>query len=90
MFPKGCIYHIVMVMDVESESPFLDSVTVVRKFTEAFQNEFPDIPPKCEINLCIHLLPGKPRIYIPPYRMSLIKLKEFKKTLKNSLDKGFI
>ncbi|KAH0773702.1 hypothetical protein KY290_010839 [Solanum tuberosum] len=90
MIFKGCMYHIVRVMDVESKFPFLESVPVVSKFLEVFPNDFPSIPPKREIDFGINFLPDTQPISIPPYRMALAELKELKEQLKDLLDKGFI
>ena len=53
-------------------------------------DDFPGIPPKLEIDLCIELLLDKNSISIPPYRMALAELKELKSQLKDLIDKGFI
>ncbi|KAH0773630.1 hypothetical protein KY290_010767 [Solanum tuberosum] len=90
MISKGCIYHIVRVMDVESETPSLESVPVVNEFSKVFPDDLPDIPPEWEIDFGIDLLPDTQPISIPPYRMALAELKELKEQLKDLLDKGFI
>ncbi|KAH0768574.1 hypothetical protein KY285_004445 [Solanum tuberosum] len=80
-------------MDVESETPPLESVPVVREFLEVFPDDMPGIPPEREIDFGIDLLPDTQPISIPPYRMApveLKKLKELKEQLKDLLDKGFI
>ncbi|KAH0644862.1 hypothetical protein KY284_032746 [Solanum tuberosum] len=90
MISKGCIYHLVRVMDVESETPSLESVPVVNEFPKVFPNDLPDIPPEREIDFGIDLLPDTQPISIPPYRMALTELKELKEQLRDLLDKGFI
>ena len=44
MITKGWIYHIVMIMDVEFETPYLESVHVVREFLKVFPNNLLEIP----------------------------------------------
>jgi len=90
MISKGCIYHIVRVIDVESETPSLESVPVVNEFPKVFPNDLPDIPPEREIDFGIDLLPDTQPISIPPYGMVPAELKELKEKLKDLLDKGFI
>ncbi|KAH0670724.1 hypothetical protein KY285_025700 [Solanum tuberosum] len=90
MISKGCIYHLVRVMDVESETPSLESVPVVNEFPKVFPNDLPDIPPEREIDFGIDLLPDTQPISIPLYRMALTELKELKEQLRDLLDKGFI
>ncbi|XP_015167771.1 uncharacterized protein [Solanum tuberosum] len=57
MIFKGCIYHVVRVKDLESETPPLESVPVVREFPKVCPNDVPGIPPKREIDFGIDLLP---------------------------------
>ena len=87
---KGCLYHIVRVQDLDSESPPIESVPVVSEFLEVFPNDLPSIPPEREMDFGIDLLPDKNPISIPSYRMTPNKLKELKAQLKDLLDKGFI
>ncbi|XP_049345496.1 uncharacterized protein LOC125810024 [Solanum verrucosum] len=47
----------VMVRDVESETPSLESVLVVNKFPNVFPDDLPGIPPKRKIDFGIDLLP---------------------------------
>lgn len=41
---KGCIYHLVRVMDVECETQSLKLVLVLNEFPEVFLHDFPGIP----------------------------------------------
>ncbi|KAH0725040.1 hypothetical protein KY284_000905 [Solanum tuberosum] len=90
MISKGCFYHIVRVMDIESETPSLESIPVVSEFLEVFPIDLPGIPPEREIDFGIDLMPNTQPISIPPYRMALTELKELKEQLKDLLGKGFI
>ncbi|KAH0710889.1 hypothetical protein KY284_012316 [Solanum tuberosum] len=90
MISKGCIYHLVRVMDDESEAPSLESVPVVNEFLEVFPDDLPDIPPEREIDFGIDLLPDTQPTSIPPYKMALAELKELKEQLRDLLDKHFI
>ncbi|KAH0650175.1 hypothetical protein KY284_030087 [Solanum tuberosum] len=56
MIFKGCIYHLVRVRGVDSETPTLESVPVVNEFSEVFPNDLPGIPPEREIDFGIDLL----------------------------------
>ena len=42
---EGFEYHIVRVKDLDSEVPPVESVLVVREFSEVFPNDLPGIPP---------------------------------------------
>ncbi|WMV41749.1 hypothetical protein MTR67_035134 [Solanum verrucosum] len=83
MISKGCIYHLVRVMDVDSKIPTLDSVPIVNEFLETFLDYLPGIPPERKINFGIDLLPDTQPIYVPLYRMALAELKECKEKLKD-------
>ncbi|KAH0728110.1 hypothetical protein KY284_003975 [Solanum tuberosum] len=78
------------VMDVESETPSLESVSIVNEFPKVFPNDLPGIPPEQEIDFSIDLLPDTQPISILPYRITLAELKELKGQLNDLLDKGFI
>ena len=86
MISKGYLYHLFRVKDSRSKTLTLESVPVVSEFPE----DHPGVPPEREINFGIDLLPDTQPISIPPYRMSLTELKEFKEQLKVLQDKGFI
>ncbi|KAH0784257.1 hypothetical protein KY290_003855 [Solanum tuberosum] len=87
MISKGCTYHTFRVMDIESETPSLDSVPVVSEFLEVFPGDFLGIPPEREIDFGIEFLPYTQPISIPPYRMAPAELKELKEQLNDLLDK---
>ena len=70
MISKGCQYHIVRVQDLDSKIPPIESIPIVREFSEVFPNDLSNIPPELEINFGIDLLPDTNPIAIPPYRMT--------------------
>ncbi|XP_049406260.1 uncharacterized protein LOC125869904 [Solanum stenotomum] len=90
MISKGCVYHIVRVKDVDSETPTLESVLVVNEFPKVFPVDLPGIPHEREIDFGIDLIPDTQPNSIPPYRLAPTELKELKEQLKDLLDKGFI
>lgn len=72
------------------EGPLFPSILVVNKFPEVFLDDFPGVYPMWKLFFGIDLVWDTRSITIPSYRMSLIKLKEINKELKNLHDKGFI
>ncbi|XP_070002215.1 uncharacterized protein [Nicotiana sylvestris] len=52
---KGCIYHLVRVMDTDAEVPSLESMPVVKEFPDVFPDELPGIPPDCREDHVGHL-----------------------------------
>ncbi|XP_049369400.1 uncharacterized protein LOC125834279 [Solanum verrucosum] len=87
---RGCVYHIVRVMDVEFETPILESVPIVKEFLEVFPDDLLSIPPERKIDFGIDLLPDIQPISIPPYGIAPVELKELNDQLKDLLDKSFI
>ncbi|XP_070046709.1 uncharacterized protein [Nicotiana tomentosiformis] len=78
MIKKGCIYHLVWVTDTDAEAPTLESVPVVKEFSEVFPDELPRILPDREIDFGINMMPGTQHISIPPYRIAPAELNELK------------
>ena len=72
---KGCLYNVVRVNDLECETPSIELVSIVREFPNVFPNDLPGVPPKCEIDFGITLLPNTDPILFTPYRMSPIEFK---------------
>ena len=58
------------------------NIKVVCEFPDVFPEDLPGMPPKCEIEFIIDLLPGTAPIYKRPYRMVVNELEELKKQLR--------
>jgi len=43
MVSKGCIYHLVWVRDMDSETPSLESVPIVNEYLEVFLDDLPGV-----------------------------------------------
>ena len=69
------------VREAKEESPRLEEFRVVWEYPNVFFDYLSSLPPEREIEFGIELLPGTKPIFIPPYRMTLIKLQELKKQL---------
>jgi hypothetical protein len=67
-----------------------DHIRVVRDFSDVFPEELLRMPPDMEGEFVIDLLPRTAPISKRPYRMSVEKLKELKKQLKELQDFGYI
>jgi hypothetical protein len=67
-------------LDIRTASEFLD----------VFPEELPGMPPDCEIEFVIELVPGTAPIFKRPYRMTANQLAELKEQLQELLDKGYI
>ncbi|TMX00474.1 hypothetical protein EJD97_000756 [Solanum chilense] len=70
MLSKRSLYHVGRVKDLESEALPLESFPVVKDFPEIFPDDLPRIPPECEIDFGIDLMPDTKPNLILPYRMA--------------------
>jgi hypothetical protein len=68
----------------------LNEIGIVREYPDVFPEELPDMPPDCDIEFMIELLPGTPPISKRPYRMPENELVELKKQIVELQSKGFI
>ncbi|XP_061353541.1 uncharacterized protein LOC133298287 [Gastrolobium bilobum] len=68
----------------------IQNVPVVNEFEEVFPDEIPRLPPHREIEFPIELIPGVGPIFIAPYRMEPLELRELKKQIEELLSKEFI
>ncbi|XP_070017698.1 uncharacterized protein [Nicotiana sylvestris] len=78
MINKGCIYHLVRVMDTDAEAPTLESVPFLNEFPDVFPDKLTGILPDKEIDFGIDVMSGTHPISIPPYRMAPAELNELK------------
>lgn len=76
--------------DVSAETPSIDSVPVVRDFSDVFPANLSGMPSDRDVDFDIDLVPGTQPISIPPYRMAPAELKELKEQLQELLYRGFI
>ncbi|XP_073225498.1 uncharacterized protein [Cicer arietinum] len=72
--------------------PKLDVATIPvgNEFLDVFPEDVVCLPPEREIEFSIDLVPGANPIFITPYRMSPLELKELKSQLEDLLTKGFV
>ncbi|XP_074305116.1 uncharacterized protein LOC141640055 [Silene latifolia] len=66
----------------------LNSIPVVKEFSDVFPEEIPRMPPYREVDFTIELIPGSAPISKSPYRMAPAELKELKIQLDELLEKG--
>jgi hypothetical protein len=67
-----------------------DGIRVVSEFPDVFPDDLPGMPPDRDIEFSIDLLPSTAPIAKRPYRMAPIEHEEVKKTVDESLAKGYI
>jgi len=66
------------VRDVNADTPTIHSIPAVRELLDVLPADLSGMPPDRDIDFGIDLVPGTQPISIPPYRMTLAKLKELK------------
>nr|GFA49124.1 reverse transcriptase [Tanacetum cinerariifolium] len=76
--------------DTTSDVPSIHDQPIVSEFPDVLPDELPGIPPVCEVEFNIKLIPGVEPISKAPYRMAPIELKELKDQLQELLERGFI
>jgi hypothetical protein len=62
-------------------------IRIVSEYPDVFSEELPGMPPDCEIEFVIELVPGTAPIFKRPYRMVANQLAELNKQLQELLDK---
>ena len=90
MLRKGCQGYLAYVVETEKEGIIVDEIPVVREFLDVFPDAIAGLPLDREVEFTIDLIPGTEPIFIPPYRMAPIELRELKAQLEELLSKGFI
>jgi hypothetical protein len=68
----------------------LEDIKVVNEYLDVFPDELPGMPPDCDIEFIIDLLPGTAPISKRPYGVSVKDLAELKKQIGELLSKGYI
>ena len=66
-----CRVYLALGTDKSSSKVTMDSVSVVREFSDVFPKELPGLPPDQKLEFKTKLLSGSAPISIPLYRMAL-------------------
>ncbi|GKD51730.1 putative reverse transcriptase domain-containing protein [Tanacetum coccineum] len=67
---------------IKADKKELDDIRVVRDFPEVFPDDLSGLPPVCEIEFCIDLIPGASPVVKSPYRLALSEMQELSNQLK--------
>nr|GEV94620.1 hypothetical protein [Tanacetum cinerariifolium] len=90
----GCPIFLARVTTKEAEDKSkekrLEDVPIVQDFPEVFPEDLSGIPPTCQMEFQIDLVPGAAHVARAPYRLALSEMREFSDQLKELADKGFI
>ncbi|KAM2604935.1 hypothetical protein TB2_033794 [Malus domestica] len=90
LLSKGCQGFLAHVVLSEETTTFVEDIGVVRHYPNVFPEELPGLPPDCEVEFTIDLLPSTNPISLTPYRIAPAELRELKTQLQELVDKGFI
>eukprot|EP00253_Pinus_taeda_P029843 PITA_29843 len=74
----------------KSKMTSLENIPAIHNFIDVFPESIPRLPPKCDTNFTIELIPGEALVLRAPYRMSIHELPELKMQLRELLDKGYV
>ena len=78
---KDCEAYLTHVIDTSTPKVTLESVPIVREFSNVFHEDLPRLPLDRKLEFDIHHLPESAPISILPYRMAFTELKELKTQL---------
>ena len=91
LLQQGCVGYLAHVVDTNRTQTLGPGETrVVCDFADVFPDELPGLPPLCEIEFAIDLIPGFEPASKVAYHMAPAELKELKVQLQGYLDMGFI
>ncbi|XP_070040380.1 uncharacterized protein [Nicotiana tomentosiformis] len=81
MVKKVCFAYLAFVLDTNAETHALDSILVVREFSDIFPVDLLGMPPYWDIDFDIDLVPSTQPISTSPYLMVPNELRELKEQL---------
>ncbi|KAL8120149.1 hypothetical protein AgCh_017330 [Apium graveolens] len=86
---QGCKAYFSCVLDIEKESPRIEDIPVVCKFSDVFPDELPRLPPDREIKVTIDLAPDTEPVSKDPYQMAPVEMKDLATQLQDLLEKKY-
>ena len=78
------------VIATPKEEQKLEDIPVACEYSDVFVEASHGLPPDCEIEFSIDVIPGMQPIYKAPYRMAPAELKELKEQLQELINRGLI
>ncbi|GJX63251.1 hypothetical protein Tco_0296151 [Tanacetum coccineum] len=77
-------------MEKKSDEKRLEDIPVVREFPEVFPEDLPGLPPVCQVEFQIDLMPGAAPVARAPYKLAPSEMQELSNQLQELADRGFI
>ncbi|GKA91062.1 putative reverse transcriptase domain-containing protein [Tanacetum coccineum] len=88
---RGCQVFIIQVTKKKkSDEKRLEDIPVVREFPEVFPENLPGLPPVCQVEFQIDLIPEAAPVAHAPYRLAPSEMQELSNKLQELSDRGFI
>ncbi|GJX87338.1 reverse transcriptase domain-containing protein [Tanacetum coccineum] len=78
------------IMEKKSDEKRLEDIPVVREFLEVFPEDLPGLPPVCQVEFQIDLIPGATPVARAPYRLAPSEMQELSNQLQELAYQGFI
>nr|GEW29510.1 putative reverse transcriptase domain-containing protein [Tanacetum cinerariifolium] len=78
------------VMEKKSDEKQLENIPVVREFPDVFPEELPGLPPVCQVEFQVDLIPGTTHVARTPYRLAPSEMQELSNQFQELADRGFI
>ncbi|GJR75384.1 putative reverse transcriptase domain-containing protein [Tanacetum coccineum] len=79
---------IIQVMEKKADEKRLEDISVVKEFPDVFPENLPGIPPVCQVEFQIDLIPGAAPTARTPYRLSPSEMQELSNQLQEPTDRG--
>ncbi|KAD5318131.1 hypothetical protein E3N88_18077 [Mikania micrantha] len=87
---KKCIAFLSHIVERKEKGKSIEDVPVIRDFPEVFPDDLPGLPPECQVEFRIDLIPGANPVAKAPYRLAPSELQELASQLQELTEKGFI
>ncbi|GKD39960.1 reverse transcriptase domain-containing protein [Tanacetum coccineum] len=75
-------------MEKKSDEKRVEDIPVVREFLEVFPEDLPSLPPVCQVELQIDIIPRAAPVARAPYRLAPSEMQELSNHLQELADRG--
>ncbi|GJZ20476.1 reverse transcriptase domain-containing protein [Tanacetum coccineum] len=77
-------------MEKKSDEKRLEDIPVVKEFLDVFPEDLPGLPPVCQVEFQINLIPRAVPVAQTPYRLAPLEMQELSNQLQELTNRGFI
>ncbi|GKB95325.1 hypothetical protein Tco_0981462 [Tanacetum coccineum] len=72
---------IIRVMEKKSDEKRLEDIPVVKEFSDVFPEDLPGLPPVCQVEFQINVIPGATPVARTPYRLAPSEMQDLSNQL---------